>query len=158
MNIEADIQAALADLIGKRCCRQRVGRGRSLSIGFGAEVPHSKSNTVDSFYGEWEIGTYAAAWRIVRNGVIVCGSLEVVDSIDEIDQQLQAIDLGAVLEVKAVSDLDIQLRLEDGTCIDFMCASTDRDEMFHIFGPGDLYVEYAPLCGWSIGKSNAPWG
>lgn len=157
MAIDANIQSTFAALIGKRCCRQRVGRGRSLSVGFGEKVPHSKPKTADPFYGEWELGTYSSAWRVIQEGRVVCGSSDVVDSIDELDERLQAIKLGAVLAIEALSQFDIRVKLDDEVCIDFICASAEDDEMFHIFGPESLYVEYTCSEGWKAGKSNAPW-
>jgi hypothetical protein len=157
MTIDAMTQSAFAGLLGKRCCRQRVGRGRSLSVGFGEKVPHLKTKAVDPFYGEWEIGTYRSAWRIVRDGEVVCGSLDVVDSIDELDGRLQGVPLGAVIAVEAPSKFDLRVRLDGGVFIDFVCASAEDDEMFHVFGPDSLYVEYTCADGWRVGKSSAPW-
>lgn len=157
MSIDTEIVDAFAELIGKPCCRKRVGHGRSLSIGFGEKVSHSKSKTVDTFYGEWEIGTYSSAWRIVSGNQIVCGSMNVVDSIEELDQELQNISLGAVVNIEAISPFDIRVNLDAGVFIDFIYASTDDDEMFHIFGPNSLYVEYKCADEWTVGKSNSAW-
>lgn len=157
MAIDANIKGAVATLIGKRCCRQRVGRGRSLSVGFGEKVPHSKPRTADPFYGEWELGTYSSAWRVIHKGRVVCGSSDVVDSIDELDERLQTIKLGVILVIEALSHFDIRVKLDDDVCIDFICASSEDDEMFHIFGPESLYVEYVCRDGWKVGRSNAPW-
>jgi hypothetical protein len=126
-------------------------------VGFGKRVPHSKPKTADPFYGEWEIGTYSSAWRIIRAGRVVCGSSDVVDSIDELDERLQAIKLGAVVAVEALSQFDIRVKLDDEVFIDFICASEGDDEMFHIFGPERLYVQYTCPDVWKVGKSNAPW-
>jgi hypothetical protein len=157
MIIDLEIQVALLPLIGKYCCRQRIGRGRSLSLGFGGKLPHSKPKTSDPFYGEWELGTYSAAWRIIREGRVVCGSLDAVDSIDELDERLQAIKLGKVLTIEVFSQFDLRVILDEDVCIDFICAAEDDDEMFHIFGPESLYIEYTCSDGWKVGKSNAPW-
>jgi len=155
--IDASVQGAFAGLIGKRCCRQRVGRGLSLSVGFGEKVPQSESKAADPFYGEWEFGTYSSAWRVIQEGRVVCGSSDVVDSIEELDERLQAIKLGAVLAIETLSQLDIRIKLDGEIYIDFICASAEDDEMFHIFGPESLYVEYTCRDGWKVGKSNAPW-
>jgi hypothetical protein len=157
MNIDSNIQGAFSGLIGLQCCRQRVGRGGSLSVGFGDRVPHSKRNTVDSFYGEWEVGTYSSAWRIAQHGRIVCGSMDAVHSIEKLDGLLQTVKLGAAMAIEALSEFDIRILLYEGVHIDFMCASNDEDEMFHIFGPGSTYVEYKCLGGWKVGKSDVPW-
>jgi hypothetical protein len=155
--IGGEIQSAFAALIGERCCRQRVGRGRSLSLGFGSRVVHSRPKAEDSFYGEWELGTYSAAWRIVCDERVICGSSDLVDSADELDERLQAVKLGAIVAIEWLSLFDIRLRLDRGTFIDFIWASTEDDEMFHIFGPESLYVEYTCSDGWKVGKSNTPW-
>jgi hypothetical protein len=155
--IDVNVRNAFAGIIGKTCCRQRVGRGKSLSIGFGERILQSKPKVADPFYGEWEIGTYSSAWRIVDNSKILCGSLDVVDSIEELDEKLQQVRLGAVVDIEAVSLLDIRVKLERGVFVDFICASSEDDEMFHIFGPDNLYIEYKNIGGWEVGKSDAPW-
>lgn len=157
MNIDSNIQGSFAGLIGRQCCRQRIGRGGGLSVGFGDRVPHSKPKTVDTFYGEWEIGTYSSAWRIVQHEQIVCGSLDAVNSIEKLDEFLQTLKLGSVVAVEAISKFDIRITLNEGAHIDFMCASNDDDEMFHIFGPESICVEYKCLGGWKVGKSDVPW-
>jgi len=120
-------------------------------------LPHAKPKAVDTFYGERELGTYSSAWRVIREGQVVCGSSDVVDSIDELDERLQAIDLGAVLAIEMLSQFDIRVALERDVRIDFMSASAEDDELFHIFGPDNLYVEYTCPRGWRVGQSNAPW-
>ena len=146
----ASVHGAFSELVGKPCCRQRVGEWRSLSIGFGEKVPHGSSKKIDPFYGEWEIGTYSSAWRIVRDGQILCASKDLVDSTEELDEKLQRIPLGTIVGVQALHQFDISVKLTDGVSIEFICVSTDDDEMFHIFGPNRLYVEYKYAKGWNI--------
>lgn len=147
----------IINLIGKVCCRQRIGRGRSLSIGFGERVFHGKSNMPDDFYGEWEIGTYTASWRVVQKDIILCGSQDVVDEDAELDQLLNTILLGRVAAITNIGKLDIRVDMDNGIHIDFLGCSTEDDEMFHIFGPENLYIEYSVKEAWKIGKSNKPW-
>ena len=142
--------------MGKRCCRKRVGHRRSLSLGFGEKILHSNPKAVDNFYGEWEIGTYTSAWRVVSKGQILCGSMNLVDSIEELDQEIQNIFLGSVVSIEVTSLFDIRVSFDDGVFIDFIFVSTD-DEMFHIFGSDSLYIEYKCVDGWLVGKSNTPW-
>jgi hypothetical protein len=111
----------------------------------------------EPFYGEWEIGTYSAAWRIVRGGAVVCGSSDAVDSIGDLDRQLQAVILGAPVSIEASSQIDVRVELDNGTTIDFFGATSDGDEIFHIFGPQKLYIEYTPDGDWKVGSSNVPW-
>lgn len=157
MLIDTEISNFFSVLKGKRCCRKRVGSGRSLSIGFGEKLPNLKSKTVESFYGEWEIGTYSSSWRIVVNGEIICGSMDVVDSVDELDRRVQSLFLGSIISIENISPFDIRVSLDQGVFIDFICAAADDDEIFHIFGPESLYIEYKYIDGWRIGKSNVPW-
>lgn len=151
-----DATSSFADLYGRGCCRQRVGRKRSLSIGFGHPVPHFKDLAKDPYYGEWEIGTYSACWRIIRAGCVLCGSADVVDSIDELDDKLQGVTLGAVRAIDELTKFDIRVTLDNGVYIDFFCASSDDDEWFHVFGPDNIVVKVSSD-GWKIGKSNQPW-
>ncbi len=159
-NLEFDIdentRAAFDGILGKTCCRQRAGEYRSLSLGFGDKIPHLKKKSVDSFNGEWELGTYTSAWRIIRNEEILCGSMNPVDSNAELEQQVSAIQIGAVVSIEMLSKLDIRIILDDDMFIDFMCASSHDENMFHVFGPNHLFVSYRCISGWSIGKSNEP--
>jgi hypothetical protein len=120
IDIDAGTRAAFAGIIGKRCCRQRAGEYKSLSLGFGEKVPHLRKKSVDSFKGEWEIGTYSSAWRIVKSGAILCGSMNPVDSNEELEQQVEALQLGAVMSIEMLSKFDIRITLDDGTFIEFM--------------------------------------
>ena len=156
INIDAGTRKAFAGIIGKRCCRQRAGEYRSLSLGFGEKVPHLRKKSVDSFKGEWEIGTYSSAWRIVKSGAILCGSMNPIDSNEELEQQVEAIELGSVMSIEMLSKFDIRITLDDGTFIEFMCASNDDETMFHIFGPDHLLLDYKSTDGWRLGKSNEP--
>ena len=155
--MSAKIFAGLEGLVGKPACRQRVGRGRSLSIGFGERVPHQKKSLPDSFYGEWELGTYTAAWRILQFGAVICGSADVVDSIEELDRKLQGIKIGAILTMDLLSSHDVRFCLDNAMTIDFMCASSEEDETVHLFGPNNLYLEFIAPDNWKLGASNLPW-
>lgn len=149
------VQSAIDGLIGKACCRQRLGRMRSLSIGFGVKIPHGKSRLVDDFYGEWEIGTYSAAWRVIKDGNILCGSQDVVDELSELEERFRQIQLGRIDAIHMVSKFDIRIDFDDGAHIDFLGASREDvdDEMFHIFCPSGLYVEYSIRGGWKVGNA-----
>jgi len=153
-----EVQTMLSPLFGKPCCRQRVGRSRSLSIGFGKKVSHLKDNKSDTYYGEWEIRTYSSAWRILKNNKIICGSLETVDSVEELDDKLQHLSLGAARGIELLEGANPRILLEEGEYIDFMYASSEEDEVFHISGPDNLYLEFTWPNLWVAGKSNVPWG
>lgn len=151
-----NVSRDLAEMIGKKCCRQRVGEWHSLSLGFGQKVYHSKK-TVDSFYGEWEVGTYSSAWRIIRSGEVLCGSKDNVNSLTELDNNLQDVLLGVIQSIELLSRFDIRINLDNEVNIDFMQISVEEDEIIHFFGPNNLFVEYRVSTGWKSGKSNEPW-
>ena len=151
------LKSSLFDMIGQKCCRQRVGEYKSLTLGFGEKILHSRKKSLDPFRGEWEIGTYCSAWRIVENKRIICGSMDPVDLHDELDVKISSIEFGNVVNIVMLSEFDIRLELSNGINIEFLCATNYDDEAVFIFGPNHLYVQYTLNEGWRIGKSNEPW-
>ncbi|SRR6266481_446555 len=153
--LDDSVQSAIVGLIGQACCRQRLGRFRSLTIGFGKKIPHGRPNLADDFYGEWQIGTYYAAWRVIKDGKILCGSRDVVDSLVELEERFRQIQLGRINGIWMVSEFDIRIDLDDGIHIDFLGAAREDedDEMLHIFCPNGLYVRYSTLDGWKVGDA-----
>ena len=157
MAITPEILLAVQPLLGKATCRQRVGQGRTLSLGFGEKIFHGNPKLADPFYGEWEIGTYNAAWRFIRAGKIVIGSQDVFDSVADFNMALQKLPMGSVAKIDQLTNTELRLSLSDGASVEFICASSDKDEMFHIFAPEKQCIEYRCVGGWKIGPSNAPW-
>lgn len=156
--MDPNIQDVIKLIIGRPCCRKQVGSMRSLSLGFGNKVPQSNPRVKTTFYGEWELGTYNGAWRISCQGKISCASNDPVESIGELDSALNDIQLGSVIAIGHLTSFDVRVELEPGIFIDFLAATSDDDECFHIFCPNDMYVEFSTQRGWSLGKSNKPWG
>jgi hypothetical protein len=151
------LSGSFLDIVGKKCCRQRVGEYKSLTLGFGEKIFHSRKKSIDPFSGEWEIGTYCSAWRIVKNEKIVCGSMDPVDSLNELDERLSSVEFGSVMGIKMLSKFDIRVELDNGISIEFLCATDYEEEVVFIFGPNNLYIQYSLNEGWQIGKSNEPW-
>lgn len=157
MGIPSEIQHMITELYGKNCCRQCVGRGRSLSIGFGQKILRRRTAVAEYYYGEWEIGTYSSAWRIVSGDRILLGSRNTVDAIKELDSKLQEITIGKVVDIVTPSIFDVAVRLDSNVTVEFMCASSEEEEMFHVFCPNSVFMEYSVLKGWRSGPSDAPW-
>jgi hypothetical protein len=128
---------------------------RSLSVGFGDKVFHGRDDLPDGHYGEWEIGTYWPCWRVVSGHKILCGSQDPVESIQELDERLQVLVLGKFVGVSALSEFDIRVDLDNGIHIEFFGITADDDELFHVFGPNRLYVEFSTTNKWKIGRSTA---
>lgn len=152
------IEQALFGLFGLPCCRKRVGpTRRAISFGFGAERFHGDPTLVDSYYGAWEVGTYYAGWRIAQRGRVLCGSDDVVDSVDKLNERVANIKVGRPLGIQMLSEFDVRLRFEDELHVDFLATNGDDDEhVVHIFGPDDLYLEYVVTSGWEIKLSSEP--
>lgn len=150
---DASVVPVVSGLLGSTCCRQRVGRSRSLSLGFGKKTPHGNSRLVDDYYGEWEIGTFSAAWRVISNGTILCGSQDVVDSLSELDERIEKIQFGQIRSISLASQFDVRVTFDE-MYIEFLATASEQDEIFHIFCPQNLCVEYSIAGGWSAGKSD----
>lgn len=154
MNVQ--IENAIRSMFGKACCRQRVWRERSLGLGFGEKVYHGNARLIDTFYGEWEIGTFYSAWRVVKNNTILCGSTDTVDSLDELDSLLKQIDFGHIQSIIQPSKFDIRAEFDTGIAVEFLTTTSDGDESFHIFCPKNLIVTFSVQEGWVLGRSDKP--
>lgn len=106
-------------------------------------------------YRRWEIGTYSCAWRIVQDGVVLCGSQD--GGPAELDATLQGIELGRFVSLQELNALDLRIELNNGIVVDFLAAFSDDDECIHIFCPENLSIEFSLSNGWRIGPSNEPW-
>ncbi len=151
------VQNKISLLIGKTCCRQRVGDMHSLSLGFGAKIPHKKNNLPDGFYGEWEIGTYMSSWRIILDERIICASQDDVESIAELNDKLRLIQFGKIISIDNIGFFDVRVTFSGGLYVEFIICSVEQDEAFHIIGPNDLYIEWSLKHHWKIGDLNKPW-
>lgn len=152
-----EVSDVLKPLFGNKCCRIRVGDFKSLSIGFGEKIYHNKPKLIDKFRGEWEIGTYYCAWRIMTGNSILCASSDSVETITELHNRAIEIKIGSILSIVQTSDIDVRVKTDSGIDIDFLATISGNDQYFHIFGPNYLYVELATGGQWTIGKSNVPF-
>jgi hypothetical protein len=57
-----------------------------------------------------------------------------------------------------LTSLDVRVVL-DNMFIDFFPISSGAagDELFHVFGPESLYIEYVAGGPWRVGRSDVPW-
>jgi hypothetical protein len=154
--MNSDVTGLVEQMIGKLCSRKEVGRTRSLSLGFGAEV-RSPLNLSGKIHREWEIVTYYSAWRVVRDGIVLCGSQDVVDSIDELNLALGRVDLGRFMALRQFTDLDVRIEFDNGVAVDFLATTSDDDESFHIRCPGKRLVKFSVRGGWMTGPADKPW-
>ena len=148
-----ELQELIKPLLGKPNCRKQVGYRKSLSFGFGKKLPHSNPKLRDAYYGEWEIGTYNCAWRILEDERIICGSNDPADSVNEIDSVIQSIEFGCITSLQQPNSIDVRIVCENKLSIDFFSAISDEDEVFHIFCPQHQHIQLIPSKGWSKGSS-----
>jgi hypothetical protein len=154
--MSSEVTELIEQIVGKTCSRKEVGRTRGLSLGFGAEA-RSTVKLNEKVYREWEIGSYYSAWRVVREGIVVCGSQDVVDSIDELNLALGRADLGRFMSLRQLAGLDVRIEFDSGVAVDFLATTSDDDESLHIFCPGERLIKYSPRDGWRVGPSDRPW-
>jgi hypothetical protein len=154
--MNSDVTELIDQIVGKHCSRTKVGRMRSLSLGFGAEI-RSPLKLSEQVHSEWEIGTYYSAWRVIREGIVLCGSQDVVDSTEELNLALAQIDLGRFASLRQFGDIDVRIEFDGGIAVDFLATTSDDDHCFHIFCPGKRYIEFSVRGGWKTGPSDRPW-
>jgi len=150
-----EILDAIESLYGRKFCRVVIGKFKSLSLGFGEKVFHNNPRLKNKYYGEWEIGTYYCSWRIVRDNDVILGSNDSND-IDELNKKIEIIDFNEIVAIKNTSILDVQVVFKDGIAIDFINTISDKDEIFHIFCPKNIFIKFTTEGVWEIGKSDAP--
>lgn len=144
-----ELQARLASLTGKRCSAKVVGEYKSLMIGFGDEVSRPTTRNPLAVRSEWEIATYTAAWRFVHDNEVLCGSMDPVDGNDELDLKVQGLQFGYAVKIEMISRFDIRVVLSGQSYLEFICASSDDDEILHIFGPDNFFAKYSLADGWT---------
>ena len=150
--LPSGIVRELRALVGQSCTLHRIRTDRSLSIGFGSIDGSGRSP-----HGEWEIGTYRGSWRVVRNGVILCGSRDAVDSINDLNDCLTRTGIGEFLSIEHLSRLDFRVNFSSDVSIDIFCTFSDDDEVLHIFFPGKKVAAFSAQTGWMMGPSDQPW-
>lgn len=154
--MDDSIDSLLNGMIGKRLCRIDAASNLSLSFGFGERVYHGKKYLKTEYYGEWELGTYRACWRVTNRGNLICGVRDNDISSDALNKTLLKLLSETFLSLKQVSPLDLCVELSNGYAIEFLATSSDDDELFHIFGPEKLFIRFSLASGWGIGRSDKP--
>ena len=147
----------LRPLVGKKCCRARIGDSRSLSLGFGRRIRHGNPKLLDKFYGEWEIGTYYCAWRVRKKNTILLAKNDHEEKEGELDERLQRINFGRIRSIDQTTRIDVRVSFEDGIFVEFLATISDDDEYFHVFGPDNFHIDLSRNGKWTVSKSNEPY-
>jgi hypothetical protein len=132
-------------------------------MGFGKRIQHNNPKARDRYYGEWEVGTYESAWRVIRSGKIICASHDASDSNTpenppDIDRTFRRINFGRLLSIQKINKWDFELKFDFDLSINLFGASSDKDdEFFHIFFPENKCLVFESGEGWFYGDSDKPW-
>jgi hypothetical protein len=153
--MDRKVKASIEPMIGKLCCNKRVWTFKSLALGFGKKIYHGKK-LVDDFYGEWEIRTYCYAWRVIKDGRIVCGSSDAVDHVNELTAILKRVKFGRIISLEQLTGFDVRVGFDTGIMVDFLGTVRDEDEGISIFCPEHKTIEFRAGSGWKIISSNKP--
>lgn len=145
-------------LPGLPCCRLCMGNGRALSAGFGRLIPSKNPSRADDPDPEWWLGTYYGTWRIMKDGAILCGAFDAVDDRPWLRDTISAIKPGAFISLTQTSSFDLRLTFSNDIAIDFMWTSSEVDNLFMVFGPGDLYFAFSSNYGWRQESRYGPSG
>lgn len=150
------VPTLLNGMLGKICCRQRIGEWKSIHLGFGEKVYHHK-NTLDGFYGEWEVGTYSSNWEIYHNdSLLLTSKSDHNESNNDLDIRLQKIFFDRLKEIELLNDnLTVKLSFNNDIFIFFYeMPNEDDTEIIHFFIPHNYYVEFHPKDGWKVEKAS----
>jgi len=151
-----EVVSILQPIIGLPNCRTDVGERKSLSLGFGERVFHQNERLRTQFYGEWEVGTYYSAWRVIKGATILLARGDEGTSND-LAARLEDIPLGTIAVLVQSSPRDLRLEFNTGVIVEVLADTSKPDEeCFHIFLPGKKYMELSAGGVWTLTDSDKP--
>ncbi|MGY8767910.1 MAG: hypothetical protein ACKVH8_05665 [Pirellulales bacterium] len=155
--IPSPISNALKEMVDQKCNLQRIGEYKSLTLGFG-KIENVVTPISNAAHGQWEIITYDCSWRVIKQGKVLCGSGDLVDSIDNLIESFSLLKLGRFVSLEHLSEFDIRVNFSSEMSVDLLCTtSEDDDEILQIFLPNHQVAIFSIIYGWKIGRSDAPW-
>jgi hypothetical protein len=142
-------------MFGLKCCSARILSYKSLSLGFGGKVFYNNPRLIDTYHGEWEIGSYYSAWRILQDDKILLGKTDAFD-YPQMEAKLEKIKFGEIISINQLSKFDIRVEMTNNMFIEFFGTTSARDEIFHIFCPDKHCIELFSNGRWGIDKMGGP--
>ena len=116
------------ELINQQICRIDFRRDKSLFIGLGNKYPTFRKAV--SFYGQWEIGTYNASWRIIKDGKILIASES--EKLMTEEKEIVSFPQFKLEEINEPTLFDLSFVFSSNLKIDFFNCYTEDDEFVHV--------------------------
>jgi len=144
-------------LIGLPCSRIDIGSWKSLSVGLGDRYKNNNKNSRVEYYGEWELGTYNASWRFIKNKEIIFGSNNFIEN-NNAALSLSTLNLRPLLDeklmtIKVLSEFDIRFEFSGNMIIDILNCFNDDDEVLHFLHIEGSFWTLLKNNQWENGKS-----
>ena len=155
--INPEVKMLIGSLLGLGCCRRQAYKKGGLSLGFGNQVPNDRGPSNTPFYGEWEMGSYYGSWRIGKAGNILCASQDMSIDPSDCKNKLAEVELERIVAFDQLSDLDVRVKFRNGVFVDFLATTSYDDDLFHIFCPGNIYIQLSNGGIWRMCESDKPW-
>ncbi|WP_435950277.1 hypothetical protein [Psychrobacter sp. DM8] len=137
------------------CCRKRVGYYYSFAIDFGEKIYHNQERNVDPYYGEWQFRTYNRMWKIIKEDKVILEGQNNSGTNDDLDNALQQIEFGKLINILVTDDLNLALKLDNGLSIEFLISSR-KEDICTIFLPKNRCLAYQSDGSWVYEKSDMP--
>lgn len=151
-----EVLKKLDPLFGQKVCKTRVWRYKSLMIGFGKKMYHNDPTLIDSFNGEWELGTHYSSWRILKKKKILIGSNDSTD-IKKLNKKVKKIKFGKIISIRPLTKIDTRVEFDNNICVDFLSTFGDSSEdVFFIFCPDNIYIGLKSNGDWYLEKCAEP--
>lgn len=151
INILQDLES---EIIGQKLCRMDFRKDKSVSLGLGNRIQPRRKNTCVSFYGEWEVGSYNASWRILYNGEIAIASQS--ELLEYKAQEIQIDSDFILLKIQEITQYDIRFVFSNNLMVDFFNCYTEEDELFHVLKTDGTWWEKNCRGEWKKGKDELP--
>jgi hypothetical protein len=141
----------ISDLKNLPCCRIDIRNDKTMFIGLGEKCIKKNRLSLVEYYGEWELGTYNASWRILENNKILIGSYD-----ENNNQNINNIIDERFLDIVPLSDFDVRVKFSNGLLVDFFNCSHEDDEALHVLHINGNYWELNCKGLWTYGHSDLP--
>lgn len=132
------IPEILTKIIGLECCEAKIGYAGVLKLGFGEKVFYTHKLLEGVFHGEWDISSVTSAWRMVKDGKLICGACE---SEEESDLFLNILVGKKISNIIQPSPMDITFEFSNGITL-LIFGQSRSNNILEVLAPGDISLEF----------------